>query len=445
MKTAAKITAFAMVASLALGLTSCGGNSYGKYLDDNGFIKGVKASEIVTLPKYKGIEIPKSVTTVTQEEINEQVNSILGQEENIEYEQIMDATVKDKDRVNIDYVGTVDGVEFDGGSTNGEGTIVQIGVTTYIDDFLDQLIGHKPGETVNVNVTFPEDYGVDGLNGKDALFVTKINYICGDQKEVALTDEIAKNYGFDTKDELLKDIEDFIYERDLNSFMTQIFEGAVCDNIPQKAIDFAIQKELDYLEDYAAQQGMSIADYVIGQLGYESKDAFVDANKDNFKKSATVYLAYQAVAEKEGLSASEDDVKKYGVTDEEIKENGMPYYKQYVLMVKVVPDFIIKNATVVDDTADIADPDTGTDNTGAGTDNTGAGTDNTGANTDNTGAGTDDIDAGNNNPDAGNNNPDAGNNNPDAGNNNPDAGNNNPDADNNNPDAEIGNSNTVIE
>lgn len=85
--------------------------------------------------------------------------------------------VADGDTVNIDYVGTVDGVEFDGGNTQGAGTQLTIGSGSYIDDFEEQLIGHHVGETVKVQVTFPEDYGKEDLNGKDAVFEVTINGI----------------------------------------------------------------------------------------------------------------------------------------------------------------------------------------------------------------------------------------------------------------------------
>lgn len=85
--------------------------------------------------------------------------------------------VADGDTVNIDYVGTVDGVEFDGGNTQGEGTQLTIGSGSYIDDFEEQLIGHHVGDTVTVKVTFPEDYGKEDLNGKDAEFEVTINGI----------------------------------------------------------------------------------------------------------------------------------------------------------------------------------------------------------------------------------------------------------------------------
>lgn len=85
-------------------------------------------------------------------------------------------TIEDGDTVNIDYVGTVDGAEFEGGNTEGSGTDLVIGSNRYIDDFEEQLIGHHPGEEVEVNVTFPDDY-TDDLKGKDAVFQVTINGI----------------------------------------------------------------------------------------------------------------------------------------------------------------------------------------------------------------------------------------------------------------------------
>lgn len=89
-------------------------------------------------------------------------------------------TVEDGDKVNIDYVGTVDGVAFEGGSTNGAGADLTIGSGSYIDDFEDQLLGSHPGDTVEVNVTFPENYGKEDLNGKDAVFTVTVNGIYED-------------------------------------------------------------------------------------------------------------------------------------------------------------------------------------------------------------------------------------------------------------------------
>lgn len=86
-------------------------------------------------------------------------------------------SVEDGDTVNIDFVGTVDGVEFSGGNTQGQGTDLVIGSGSYIDDFEEQLIGAHPGDQVTVTVTFPENYGKDDLNGKEAEFAVTVNGI----------------------------------------------------------------------------------------------------------------------------------------------------------------------------------------------------------------------------------------------------------------------------
>lgn len=98
-------------------------------------------------------------------------------EDTLTYSTDTSLTVENGDTVNIDYVGSVDGVEFSGGNTNGAGTDLVIGSGSYIDDFEEQLIGYHPGDTVEVNVTFPEDYGNEELNGKDAVFEVVINGI----------------------------------------------------------------------------------------------------------------------------------------------------------------------------------------------------------------------------------------------------------------------------
>lgn len=101
-------------------------------------------------------------------------------EETASYSTDTTLTVADGDTVNIDYVGSIDGVEFDGGSTNGAGADLEIGSGTYIDDFEDQLIGSHPGDEVDVTVTFPDNYAVSDLAGKEALFEVTVNGIYED-------------------------------------------------------------------------------------------------------------------------------------------------------------------------------------------------------------------------------------------------------------------------
>ena len=100
-----------------------------------------------------------------------------GQNSSTAYNTDASLTVKDGDTVNIDFVGSIDGVEFEGGNTYGNGTDLVIGSNKYIDDFEEQLIGAHPGDKVDVYVTFPENYGKEDLNGKEALFKVTVNGI----------------------------------------------------------------------------------------------------------------------------------------------------------------------------------------------------------------------------------------------------------------------------
>ena len=162
--------------------------SYSDGFDENGYLKGVTATDYVTLPEdYADITIDASLGEVTDEDVTEFLDTnILSSFATTN--QVTDRAAADGDTVNIDYVGTIDGVEFDGGSTNGQGTDLVLGSGSYIDDFEDQIVGHMPGETFDVNVTFPDNYGSTDLAGKDAVFSTTLNYI-SETVTPELTDE----------------------------------------------------------------------------------------------------------------------------------------------------------------------------------------------------------------------------------------------------------------
>ena len=116
----------------------------------------------------------KVESSVTDE--NSNAGSLIEAEETT-YQTDPSLTVENGDTVNIDYVGSIDGVEFSGGNTQGMGTDLVIGSGLYIDDFEEQLIGAHPGDHVTVTVTFPEDYGKEDLNGKEAVFEVTVNGI----------------------------------------------------------------------------------------------------------------------------------------------------------------------------------------------------------------------------------------------------------------------------
>ena len=133
---------------------------------------GIDVEKCVTLGDYKGVTVEKTIQSVTDEDVQNEIDNALAN-----YPVEVDQAAKEGDTVNIDYVGKIDGTAFDGGSTNGQGTDLEIGSGSYIDDFEDQLVGAHPGDEVEVTVTFPDDYSAADLAGKEAVFDVTVNGI----------------------------------------------------------------------------------------------------------------------------------------------------------------------------------------------------------------------------------------------------------------------------
>lgn len=326
--------------------TSVAGFDYNAGLTSDGFFENIKATDYVTLPQYKGVSIPSAVLTPDQTTLDQQIQSILS--EHTEYEKVYDRAVENNDTINIDYVGKIDGVEFEGGSTKGAGTTVTIGVTSYIDDFLEQLIGHKPGETFDITVTFPDPYEPNtDLSGKDAVFTVTINYIQGEPLSGELTDEIAAEYGFDTKEALIADIEKWIVSNQKLTFFNDLVASAEYKEIPAAVYDYIKNEDIAYFDSMAGMYGMDVDTFINLYTGYESLDAFIETRTSIYESTAKTYLAVQAIAEQEGLKVTEEDVQNSQFA-EYIDAYGMSYVKLYMLTNEVVPNFVIENGVVAD-------------------------------------------------------------------------------------------------
>jgi len=197
-----------------------------------------------------------------------------------------------------------------------------------------------PGETVNVEVTFPEDYGKEDLNGKDALFVTTINYIQGEEIAAELTDDVAVNYGFDTVEALKQDIANWLIEQQKTEFFNDfINQSTAKGDVPQAVIDWVIYSDLAYYQSYADMYSTTLDEFLLNNVGYTDKADYLAQNAESFKSAAVTFLAVQAIAETEGLTVTDEDVSDAGMSDY-IEYYGMPYLKQYVLQTITIPDFI---------------------------------------------------------------------------------------------------------
>lgn len=329
--------------------------TYSTGLNDNGHWGGITALDYVTLPDYLGIEIPEDVYTVSDEALQKQIDGIMA--EYTKQIEITDRDVVDGDTVNIDYVGKVDGEVFEGGDTQGEGTDVIIGQTNYIDDFIEQLIGKTPGETYDIEVTFPEDYGQDHLNGKDAVFTTTINYIV-EEEEQELTDQfvidnLGESFGFtsvsDMKESIRSDMQSSAISNYLQSYL---IENSEISEVPESIKEYSQNNMLLVYQEQASQYGMSLDEFLKNGLGVESVDDLFEMYKDQHAQNANMFLVMQAIAEDAGITVNEGHMGEYfskhmGMDDYSQFEDhyGGPYLKLNVLHAKVL-EMVEENAVL---------------------------------------------------------------------------------------------------
>ena len=330
--------------------------NYSAALDENGYFTGVRALDYVTLPAdYKALSVSAADVQVTDDELQTNLDYILNQF--AETEQDTESTIQNGDSVNIDYVGSVDGIEFTGGNTNGQGTTVTAGSTQYVDDFLTQIIGHKPGETFDVVVTFPDGYNdstdANGdpikLAGQEAVFSVTINYIA---KSVTpeLTDEfVSKNidpkYGStveEFKDTVRKDVADANLEKYVTNYLTQ--NAVYADELPEAVTEYSSMMVLNYYCGYASAKNQTLTQFIQENLDADSIQALLDSNKEAIDNQAKRFLLYQALAEDQGLDCTDDDVKAYfedlGNTDYSDYQN---FYGTNYLRMNAVGDKAFNN------------------------------------------------------------------------------------------------------
>ncbi len=329
--------------------------SYSDGVDENGLWEGIKALDYVDLCEYTSISIPSEEYAVSDEDIDSQVDSVVSSYST--QEQITDRAVKDGDTVNIDYVGSIDGVAFDSGSTNGEGTDVTIGTTEYIDDFLEQLIGHKPGETFDVNVTFPADYGEEDLNGKDAVFKTTINYIT-ESTAPELTDAfVAENlkteYGWSTVAEMRKSISEDLKNSAIESYLEDyLATNSTVKSLPDALLTYQENSLVAYYQDMADSYGVSFDELISSYANVSSVEELLESYEAENTQYANDCLIVQAVAEDAGLTVSDEDITNYfntymdgGDSSQYVENYGAPYIKQIVLR-QMVSDYISDHAVL---------------------------------------------------------------------------------------------------
>ncbi|MCM1251718.1 MAG: FKBP-type peptidyl-prolyl cis-trans isomerase [Clostridium sp.] len=308
-------------------------------LTADGKIDGVDVSSLVTLADYENISVPADEVAATEEEVENAISAVLASHRELSTD--ADLAIADGDTVNIDYVGTVDGVEFEGGNSGGAGYEVTIGSGSMVDNFEEQLIGHKPGEEVTVNVTFPEDYN-DELGGKEASFAVTVN---GIMVTPELTDAfVAENLaeeGVSTAAEYRAKVENDYYEEHLGEYLTNyVLENSAVSSYPKEYLN-AVKSYLKYDDEYTmdyynqmyASFGMEGYTNVWETRGEEITDelSYERELKTRAQENVKSALVYQAIFEKAGLNIdTESSSTAYLAQDaiaEAVKEYLVGLYK----------------------------------------------------------------------------------------------------------------------
>ncbi len=310
-------------------------------LEDDGItmVAVVPVKPEVKISSYKGMKIKQFAYTVKDEEVDAELARV--QDRNARKVEITDRAAQNGDIVNIDFVGTVDGVKFDGGEA--EGFDLTLGSGQFIPGFEDQVVGMNIGESKDVNVTFPENYQAENLKGKAAVFAVKLNKIQG--KELPeVTDEFIKEatgsetveeYKAKTRERLQAQADRRSNDATENSILEAIAANTEAE-IPQAMIEREIDSLVQKFEYQLMYQGLKLQDY-LDFLKVTVED-FRKNYEEQAKKNVLSQLIISQLIKEENIEATEEEVdakvaeqaESVNKTAEEYKKNMDPRQFDYI-------------------------------------------------------------------------------------------------------------------
>lgn len=330
---------------------------------------GIDVEKCVTLGDYKGVTVEKTIQSVTDEDVQNEIDNALAN-----YPVEVDQAAKEGDTVNIDYVGKIDGEEFDGGSD--QGADLKLGSGKFIDGFEDGLIGARKGETRTLNLTFPEDYTQD-LAGKAVEFTVTVNAVKEPLSEP--TDQwVADNIeGYDNiadykagiRSEQEESNEQTAENQVRYAAWTQVIDNCTINEYPETLVEVGKKLYEQQVETYAKYAGMELDAYIessgLTQEEYQS-------NMEEYGKNvAAQALVCQAICDKEGFAIGDNDYQKalqdmlteYGCTEDELIQTYGQDNVEQSIMLNRVSNLILENANVTEVQAD-SSADSSSDDSG---------------------------------------------------------------------------------
>ena len=325
----------------------------------------VLTAEVVVMPEvklgeYKGMEVPAQDTTVTDADVDDALETKLQQQAELVLKE--DKPAEKGDTVVIDYKGSVDGEEFDGGSA--ENYSLGLGSGSFIPGFEDQLIGHNADEDVDVNVTFPEDYHAKNLAGKDALFKVKIHEI-KEKQLPELDDDFAKDVDedVDTLAELKEKTKKQLQEEKDNQAKAAIEDAAInkavanaeIQDIPQAMLDDDTNRQMQQYLAGMQQQGISPQMYfqITGTKEEDLKKQFANDAAQRVKTN----LVLEAIVDDANLDATDEEIakeisdlaKQYGMEEDAVKKALSKDMLMHDIKIRKAVDLVADSAKQVKD------------------------------------------------------------------------------------------------
>ena len=317
----------------------------------------------VELGQYKGVKVSKADVSVTAKDVEAELVRV--QEQNARMITVDDAEyqIKNGDTVTIDFDGSVDGVAFEGGK--GENYPLTIGSHSFIDNFEDQLVGHKTGDNVDVNVTFPTPYGAKELEGKAALFKVVIHEI--KQKELpALDDDFAsevsefetlKEYKASLKSDIKLRKEKAAAQENENNVVKAVVANAKVE-LPDAMVNTNVENMINDYERSMNQQGLKLEQY-LSYLG-QTPEQFIESLKPQAIENIKSQLVFEAIIKAENITATDEAVEakikemaeQYKMEADKVKgllgEGGIENIKRDICFHEAI-DLCVAEADLVDE------------------------------------------------------------------------------------------------
>lgn len=271
----------------------------------------VEVKPEVKLGEYRGLEVTRQVREITDEDVEKRLQQI--REQHVKLHVVEDRALEMGDVAVIDFTGFIDGEPFDGGQ--GEGYSLEIGSNAFIPGFEPQLVGMKIGEEKEIAVTFPEDYHVQEVAGKDAIFKVKLNEI--KSKEIPeLTDEFVQEISeFETVAELKEDVMNKLKEQEEERADSEVkikLVDAITEASEVKVPEILIENQIDImvadLERFLRMQGLTLEKFL--ELGKKTMEELRQEQREDAEKLVKRDLVLDAIRKKEGIEATDEELQE---------------------------------------------------------------------------------------------------------------------------------------